>query len=110
MSRLPPILEIATRAKGRIGWWPALSVMSLLGLGALTILLLIFHTSQSQDELAQQSERALARTLMAQQGGHLAKLAFDYTHLGREGADFFATMITRELAAAVPSLRKYLIP
>jgi signal transduction histidine kinase len=79
MSRLPPILEIATRAKGRVGWWPALSVMSLLGLGALTILLLIFHTSQSQDELAQQSERALARTLMAQQGGHLAKLAFDYS-------------------------------
>ena len=39
-----------------------------------------------------------------------AKLAFDYTHLGREGAEFFATMITRELAAAVPSLRKYLIP
>jgi len=79
MSRLPPILEIATRAKGRIGWWPALSVMALLGLGALTILLLIFHTSQSQDELAQESERALARTLMAQQSGHLAKLAFDYS-------------------------------
>jgi lysophospholipase L1-like esterase len=39
-----------------------------------------------------------------------AKLAFDYTHLGREGADFFATMITRELIAAVPALRRYLIP
>jgi lysophospholipase L1-like esterase len=36
------------------------------------------------------------------------KLAFDYTHLGREGADFFAAMITRELAAAVPALRRYL--
>jgi PAS domain S-box-containing protein len=79
MSRLSPILEIASRAKGRIGWWPALSVMALLGLGALTILLLIFHTSRSQDDLAQQSERALAHTLMAQQSGHLAKLAFDYS-------------------------------
>ena len=38
------------------------------------------------------------------------KLAFDYTHLGREGAEFFSTMITRELIAAVPALRRYLIP
>ena len=37
------------------------------------------------------------------------KLAFDYTHLGREGADFFAAMITRELLAAVPALRRYLV-
>lgn len=37
------------------------------------------------------------------------KLAFDYTHLGREGADFFAAMITRELHAAVPALRRYLL-
>jgi lysophospholipase L1-like esterase len=37
------------------------------------------------------------------------KLAFDYTHLGREGADFFAAMITRELLAAVPALRRYLL-
>jgi lysophospholipase L1-like esterase len=38
------------------------------------------------------------------------KLVFDYTHLGREGADFFSAMVTRELAAAVPALRRYLIP
>ena len=38
------------------------------------------------------------------------KLAFDYTHLGREGAEFFSAMITRELIAAVPALRRYLIP
>ena len=37
------------------------------------------------------------------------KLAFDYTHLGREGADFFAAMVTRELLAAVPALRRYLV-
>ncbi len=56
-----------------------MSVMALLGLGALTILLLVFHTSRSQDELAQQSERALAQTLLAQQSNHMAKLAFDYS-------------------------------
>ena len=39
-----------------------------------------------------------------------AKLAFDYTHLGGEGADYFATMVTAELAEAVPELRRYLIP
>jgi lysophospholipase L1-like esterase len=38
------------------------------------------------------------------------KLAFDYTHLGREGAEFFAAMVTRELIAAAPALRRYLIP
>ncbi len=37
------------------------------------------------------------------------KLAFDYTHLGREGADFFAAMVTRELISAVPALRRYLL-
>lgn len=36
--------------------------------------------------------------------------AFDYTHLGRDGADFFAAMVTEELAAKVPSLSQYLVP
>jgi lysophospholipase L1-like esterase len=36
--------------------------------------------------------------------------AFDYTHLGRNGADYFATMITDELAVKVPSLSEYLVP
>lgn len=39
-----------------------------------------------------------------------AKLSFDYTHLGREGADYFATIVTKELADAVPALRRFLIP
>jgi lysophospholipase L1-like esterase len=39
-----------------------------------------------------------------------AKLSFDYTHLGREGADFFAVIVTKELAKAVPELRRELIP
>lgn len=39
-----------------------------------------------------------------------AKLAFDYTHLGPDGADFFAAIVADELARAVPQLRKQLIP
>lgn len=39
-----------------------------------------------------------------------AKLAFDYTHLGPIGADFFAVIVTDELARAVPELRRQLIP
>lgn len=39
-----------------------------------------------------------------------AKLAFDYTHLGGEGADYFATLVATDLAKAVPVLRRFLIP
>ena len=35
---------------------------------------------------------------------------FDYTHLGRKGADYFAAMVTAELATAVPEMRPLLIP
>ena len=38
------------------------------------------------------------------------KAAFDYTHLGREGADFFAAIVADELARQVPALRRHLIP
>lgn len=38
------------------------------------------------------------------------KLSFDRTHLGTEGADYFAAMVTRELAAAVPRMRPLLLP
>lgn len=37
-------------------------------------------------------------------------LSFDHTHLGRVGADYFARIVTRELAAAVPEMRPLLIP
>ena len=37
-------------------------------------------------------------------------LSFDRTHLGREGADYFAKMVTHELATAVPEMRPLLIP
>lgn len=39
-----------------------------------------------------------------------AKRAFDYTHLGSGGADFFAAIVADELARAVPQLRRQLIP
>lgn len=39
-----------------------------------------------------------------------ARLSFDRTHLGREGADYFATMVTAGLARAVPDMRPVLIP
>lgn len=37
------------------------------------------------------------------------RLSFDRTHLGTEGANFFAAMVTRELAAAVPEMRPLLV-
>lgn len=39
-----------------------------------------------------------------------AKLAFDYTHLGPEGAALFAAIVADELAQQVPALRRNLIP
>jgi lysophospholipase L1-like esterase len=39
-----------------------------------------------------------------------ARLSFDYTHLGDEGAAFFAAMVTHELIVAVPALRGKLVP
>jgi signal transduction histidine kinase len=72
-------LDFATRARGRAGWWPSLSVIVLLALGAITILLLVFHAAHSQDDLAQQKERAVARSLLGQQGEQFAKVALDYS-------------------------------
>ncbi|HET9475801.1 MAG TPA: rhamnogalacturonan acetylesterase [Steroidobacteraceae bacterium] len=38
------------------------------------------------------------------------KLSFDYTHLGRKGADYFSAMVVEELALKVPEMRPLLIP
>ena len=38
------------------------------------------------------------------------RLSFDRTHLGREGADYFARMMANALAAAVPEMRGVLLP
>jgi lysophospholipase L1-like esterase len=35
---------------------------------------------------------------------------FDYTHLGRGGADYFSKIVTDELAVQVTALRPYLVP
>ena len=37
------------------------------------------------------------------------KLAFDYTHLGREGADYFAKQVVDALGEQVPEMRPLLI-
>jgi len=39
-----------------------------------------------------------------------ARVSFDYTHLGPEGANFFAALVTRDLILAVPALRRVLVP
>lgn len=39
-----------------------------------------------------------------------ARVSFDYTHLGGEGADFFAALVTRDLILAVPAMRPLLVP
>lgn len=39
-----------------------------------------------------------------------ARLAFDYTHLGPVGADFFSKMVADDLAVAVPRMRPLLVP
>jgi lysophospholipase L1-like esterase len=38
------------------------------------------------------------------------KASFDYTHLGRTGSDYFATMMAQELAKQIPDMRPLLIP
>jgi lysophospholipase L1-like esterase len=38
-----------------------------------------------------------------------ARVSFDYTHIGREGADYFAAMVTVELAEKVPGMAKVLV-
>ena len=53
---------------------------------------------------------AAAQTNAAAEPMGTAKLLFDYTHLGPVGASFFATMVTQELALAVPALQRNLIP
>lgn len=59
----------------------------------------------ARDRQPPSSDDAGARQLTAQ-----AKLAFDYTHLGPMGADFFATLVTDELSRALPELRERLVP
>lgn len=43
-------------------------------------------------------------------GMAVPKLAFDYTHLGHKGSEYFAAMVAGELARQVPGMRPLLIP
>jgi len=38
------------------------------------------------------------------------RLVFDYTHVGRTGADFFAAIVAHELARVAPETRRLLVP
>ena len=55
--------------------------------------------------LPETSPDATGRPLLAQ-----PKRQFDYTHLGPEGADFFAAVVADELSRAVPELRERIYP
>lgn len=52
---------------------------------------------------------ARAATELEVQPTVVPKRAFDLTHLGTEGADYFAAMVARELAAKVPEMRRVLV-
>jgi lysophospholipase L1-like esterase len=65
--------------------------------------------AQAMQAAAAPGKPALQDNAAAEPMGQ-AKLAFDYTHLGSEGADVFAAIVADELARAVPHLRRQLIP
>jgi lysophospholipase L1-like esterase len=44
------------------------------------------------------------------EGNEKPKSTFDFTHLGRKGADYFSAMVVEELANKVPEMRPLLIP
>lgn len=56
------------------------------------------------------STQTPAQTNVALEPMGQAKLAFDYTHIGPEGADLFAAIVADELSRVVPALRGQLIP
>jgi len=51
----------------------------------------------------------LAATEVVEKAGARPKLSFDRTHLGREGADYFAKMMADTLVKAVPDMRPLLL-
>jgi lysophospholipase L1-like esterase len=55
-------------------------------------------------ELNAESSSAVARMGATEADTLAMESAFDHTHLGAKGAEFFARMVARELAAAVPAL------
>jgi lysophospholipase L1-like esterase len=62
------------------------------------------------DKLAQQPAAASSPATAAVPGMAQSTPAFDYTHLGRTGSDYFAAMVAAELAKQVPELKQLLLP
>jgi lysophospholipase L1-like esterase len=88
----------------------------MVDLNALSVKAVQAMGSTAANKLAQippsPEVAAAAATGTTTVGGASGKVnsAFDYTHVGREGADYFAKMVTDELALQVPLLRQYLVP
>jgi lysophospholipase L1-like esterase len=88
----------------------------MVDLNALSVKAVQAMGSTAANKLAQippsPEVAAAAATGTTTVGGASGKVnsAFDYTHVGREGADYFAKTVTDELALQVPLLRQYLVP
>ena len=92
LAQMPPSTEVAAAAVA------GTTIPAQTGVAPST------PTSPAHTTLTQKSDQ----TAVAPMGK--VNRAFDYTHLGRDGADYFATMVTDELAAKVPTLSQYLVP
>ena len=90
LAQIPPSTEVAAAAAS------GTTIPAQTGIAPST-------PTSAADTVTQQSDKAAAAPM-----GKVNR-AFDYTHLGRDGADYFATMITDELAAKVPTLSQYLV-
>jgi lysophospholipase L1-like esterase len=92
LAQMPPAIEVAAASAS------GPRVAAQTGVAPTT------PTSAANTTLTQKADK----TAVAPTGK--VNRAFDYTHLGRDGADYFATMVTDELAAKVPLLSQYLVP
>lgn len=102
----------------------ARSVAAVQGMGPLQAMRLAQARPQPEQVTAAQAGTTIGATPAATAGAAATtpqdnaavepmgtpKAAFDYTHLGPDGADFFAAIVADELARQVPALRRNLIP
>jgi lysophospholipase L1-like esterase len=92
LAQMPPSTEVAAAAAS------GTTILAQTGVVPTT------PTSAADTTVTQKSDKAAIAPMSK------VNRVFDYTHLGRDGADYFATMITDELAAQVPLLSQYLVP
>ena len=92
LAQMPPSTDVAAAAAS------GTTIPAQTGVAPST------PTSAADTTATQKSDKTAAAPM-----GQVNR-AFDYTHLGRDGADYFATMATHELAAQVPALSQYLVP